>query len=141
MAHRPPYFLDTCVPIYAAGKEHCYKEPAARLLLAVAEGTIEAVSDVEVIQEITYRFAAIRQREAGIRLAEEFLTIIERLLPIGRKEIVRSLEIQRAYPSLPPRDALHVAVMLEAGIETIVTADKHFDQVREVRRVDLTEVE
>ena len=132
----PPYFLDTCVPIYAAGREHPYKECCARIVLAVAEGELAAVSDAEVIQEITYRFQAIRRRQEGLKLAKEFLSLMERILPITREDAARSLELQRTYSFLASRDALHVAVMLGAGLEQIVTADRHLDRIREVRRVD-----
>jgi hypothetical protein len=130
------YFLDTCVPIYAAGRAHPYKEPCARIVLAVAEGEIEAVTDAEVIQEIVYRFHAIGRRSEGLKVAEEFLTLLENVLPTTREDVARSLELQRAYPFLPPRDALHVAVILGAGLGQIVSADRHFDRVREVKRVD-----
>ena len=136
MSRPLPYFLDTCVPIYAAGTEHDYKEPCARIVLAVAEGEIEAITDAEVIQEIAYRFHALRRRPQGLKLAKDFLAVMERVLPITREDIARSLEFQRAYSFLPPRDAIHVAVMVAAGLEQIITADRHFDRVREVRRVD-----
>ena len=136
-----PYFLDTCVPIYAAGRDHPYREPCARIVLAVGEGEIEAVTDAEVIQEIAYRFHALRRRSQGLKLAEEFLSLMASVLPVTREDVARSLELQRAYPSLPPRDAIHVAVMVGSGLETIVTADRHFDRVKEVERVDPARLE
>ena len=138
MSRPSPYFLDTCVPIYAAGRAHPYKEPCARIVLAVAQGEIEAVTDAEVIQEIVHRFHAIRRRADGLTLAEEFLTLMDTVLPITREDVIRSLGLQRAYPFLPPRDALHVAVMLGAGLHQMITADRHFDKVEEIERVDPT---
>lgn len=136
-----PCFLDTCVPIYAAGRDHPYREPCARIVLAVGEGEIEAVTDTEVIQEIAYRFHALRRRSQGLKLAEEFLSLMGSVLPVTREDVARSLELQRAYPFLPPRDAIHVAVMVGSGLETIVTADRHFDRVKEVERVDPARLE
>ena len=141
MNRPPPYFLDTCIPIYAAGREHPYRQPCVQLVLAVAEGEIEAATDVEVIQEIVYRFHAIRRRPDGLKLAEDFLSLMENVLPVVRQDVARSLELQRAYPFLPPRDALHVAVMLGAGLEQIVSADRHFDRVKEVQRLDPASVQ
>ena len=132
MREPSPYFLDTCVPIHAAGSDHPYREPCARIVLAVGEGEIEAVTDVEVIQEIAYRFHALRRRSQGLKLAEEFLSLMGSVLPVTREDVARSLELQRAYPFLPPRDAIHVAVMVGSGLEMIVTADRHFGRVKEV---------
>ena len=136
MARPSAYFLDTCIPIYAAGMDHPYREPCARIVLAVADGKIEAVTDAEVIQEIAYRFHAIRRRAEGLKIAEAFLALVETVLPVTRREIARSLHLQRSYPFLSPRDAVHVAVMEGAGLSRIVTADRHFDRIEEVERVD-----
>jgi len=132
--NRGPFFLDACVPIYAAGTEHDYKEPCRRVLQAVAQGDLDAITDTEVIQEIAYRYHAIGRPE-GLALAEEFLALIQDVLPVTRADVCRFLELQRAYPSLRPRDAIHVATMLGSGVTLIVTADRHFDAVREVERV------
>ena len=141
MARPSAYFLDTCVPIYAAGRDHPYREPCVRIVLAVADGEIEAVTDAEVIQEIAYRFHAIHRRTEGLKLAEAFLSLVEAVLPVTRREVARSLQLQRTYSFLSPRDAIHVAVMEGAGLNRIVTADCHFDRVREVERVDPTGLE
>jgi len=138
MSRPSPYFLDTCIPIYAAGRDHAYKKPCARIVLAVAEREIEAITDAEVIQEIVHRSHSLRRRAEGLTLAEEFLALMDSVLPITRGDVIRSLGLQRAYPFLPPRDALHVAVMLGAGLDQIVTADRHFDKVEEIERVDPT---
>jgi predicted nucleic acid-binding protein len=136
MARPSALFLDTCVQIYAAGEDHPYREPCARIVLAVADGEIEAATDAEVIQEIAYRFHAIRRRAEGLKLAETFLSVMGTVLPVTCREISRSLQLQRSYAFLSPRDAVHVAVMEGAGLKQIVTADRHFDRVREVQRVD-----
>jgi hypothetical protein len=133
------YFIDTCVPIYAAGKAHEYKEPCSRIILAIAQGEIEVVTDTEVIQEIAYRAHAIGQLKEGLRLAEEFLTLMATVLPVTREDMSRALKMQHHYASLPPRDAIHIAVMLRAGLRQIITADRHFDQVREIERIDPAE--
>jgi predicted nucleic acid-binding protein len=121
--------------MYAAGRAHRYKAPCRRMLEAVARGDVEAITDTEVIQEIAYRYHAIGRPE-GLALAEEFLGLMPVVLPVTRADLGRSLELQRRYPSLRPRDAIHIAVMLEAGVNRILTADRHFDEVSEVERVD-----
>jgi predicted nucleic acid-binding protein len=48
--------VDTNVPMYAAGKSHHLKEPCQRVILAIAKGELNAVTDTEVFQEILYRY-------------------------------------------------------------------------------------
>ena len=49
-------FIDTSIFMYAAGKEHPHKEPSVNLLRLIAMGEIDAVINVEVLQEIFHRF-------------------------------------------------------------------------------------
>jgi len=34
-----------------------------------------------------------------------------------------------------PRDIIHAATMVQNGLETIVSVDKHFDIIKEVQRI------
>ena len=43
-------FIDTNIPMYAAGKAHPAKQPSLELLHRVIEGELEAATDVEVLQ-------------------------------------------------------------------------------------------
>jgi predicted nucleic acid-binding protein len=43
------------------------------------------------------------------------------------------------YPRLQARDLVHVATCIHEGVTEIVSPDKAFDQVHEVRRIDPTE--
>jgi len=50
-----PVFIDTNIPMYAAGTPHPLRDPCQAIIRAVAEGKLEAVTDAEVLQEIRYR--------------------------------------------------------------------------------------
>ena len=133
-----PYFLDACVPMYAIGRNHPYHEACARIMVATSEGWLEAVTDSEVIQEIAYRFHSIQRRADGLVLAAQFLEAIgdHGVLSVTRRDIVRALELLRDHAFLLPRDAVHIAVMQAAGVSRVVTADRHFEGVPGVERVD-----
>ncbi|MXY16055.1 MAG: VapC toxin family PIN domain ribonuclease, partial [Acidobacteria bacterium] len=65
-------FVDANVPMYAAGRNHAFKAPSARFMLAVARRRVDAVSDVEVLQEILHRYAAVRRPAVGFVGLESF---------------------------------------------------------------------
>ena len=44
-------FVDTNIPIYAAGREHRYKQPYARIIRAIANEPEHFITDAEVLQE------------------------------------------------------------------------------------------
>ena len=64
------------------------------------------------------------------------MTIVSITLPVTEADIRQALRLIPRYPSLKARDLLHVAVMLENGIDHILSTDTHFDRVAEVTRVD-----
>ena len=78
----PPVFIDTNIPMYAAGASHPLKKPSQRVILAIATGEIDAVTDTEVFQEILYRYIHISEREKGFKVFDHFHRIMMgRILP------------------------------------------------------------
>jgi len=137
------FFIDTNIVMYAGGKEHRYKKPCASIILAIADGSFREklgvpTTDTEVFQEILYRYALIGKWEAGITMCKDFLTLGLEILPIGSHEVERMVELAQAYEGkgLPPRDLIHAAIMINHGIETIISVDSHFDLIKEVTRLE-----
>ncbi len=132
-------FIDTNVPMYAAGAPHPLKEPALRCLDAVASGRLEAWTDAEVFQEILHRYFSIGARIVGLQIFDRFLQIMSpnQVLPVTVEDVRRARELAEAYPQLSPRDCIHAAVAERAGLREIVTADRAFDAIPFLRRIPL----
>jgi predicted nucleic acid-binding protein len=131
-------FLDVNVPMYAAGQEHPYRESCAWVMTEIAEGRIAAAMDTEIIQEVLYRYGALRQWRIGVSLTEDLLKIVPTVYPIQLADIrlaVRLFE-QYAPKGIPARDVLHVAVMRNNGLSQIISTDTHLDAIREIQRLD-----
>ncbi len=58
-----------------------------------------------------------------------------RVLPLTAYDVFLAADLARAYPGLPSRAALHVAIMLNNGELELVSEDAAFDQVSEIRRI------
>ncbi len=129
-------FLDTNIPMYAAGTASPYKEPCLGLLKAVTEGRLDAVTNVEVFQEILYRFHALKRLMEGIELSVLFRQCVPNALPVIWDDIDMAIKLLHQYKGLSPRDALHAGVMLNHGITQICSADKDFDRIKEIDRID-----
>ena len=130
-------FIDTNIPMYAAGTPHPLREPSQRVIRAIASGQLNAVTDAEVFQEILYRYLHIGKREKGLQVFDHFRRImLGRIFPIEDADVQHARELVERYPALSPRDLIHLAVMLRHGIREIITADTGFDSVAEVRRID-----
>ncbi len=130
-------FLDTAVLMYAAGAEHELRAPSQEIVRRVAAGDLDAAISAEVVQEILHRFVAIRRPDLGARIARDALDLFDPVLPITHAVMHRMPTLVGRYPSLSARDLVHVATCVDAGITTIVSADRGLDGVTEIRRLDI----
>lgn len=121
--------------MYAGGAKHAQREPCRAVLLRIAEGSLDAVTSAEVVQEILHRFAH-GQREVGSRMARSVLDLFGQVLPVEQRTVADAVTRYESHPQLSARDALHVATCVANGIRDIVSVDTGFDLVAEVRRVD-----
>lgn len=122
-------FIDTNIPMYAAGKDHPFKNKCLGILESIAREEIEAYTDTEVLQEILYRFSYNNQRKIGFDLFDLFATIMDGvILPILQNDIIlaRLLAEKEETVKLSPRDLIHLAVMMNNSIKRIITADRGF---------------
>jgi len=129
-------FIDANIVMYAVGRPHRYKEACARIIVDISEGKIPAVTDCEILQEILYRYWYIRELEKGLQVFEDFQNLVPKIFPIGREDLIESAQILRENFPVSPRDALHVAVMRNNGVNSILSTDTHFDLIPRIQRKD-----
>ena len=128
-------FLDTNIFLYAAGASHPLREPCARVLRRVADGSLDATINSEVVQEILYVLTRRGRRNDALKLAGNLTALFPDLLPVTRDDVAAACDLLRRYPRLSVRDAVHVGTMLRNGLKTVVSVDFDFDQVSEIQRV------
>jgi len=135
-------FIDTSVFMYARGKDHPLKEPCSNIILAMAKDGVlghygAPVVNAEVLQEILYRYVMIEKGDIGLSICRDIEALEVDVLPVTKDDMNRTFELFERYKSkkLPPRDLIHSAVMINNGIAHIISADKHFDTIKEVKRV------
>lgn len=131
-------FLDVNIPMYAGGKDHPYKESCTWIMTEVAEGRLEVATDTEVIQEILYRYGAIKRWETGVAMANAVMELVPEIYPVNLADIRRAVNLFQTYgpKGVTARDALHVAVMMNKGLNEVLSTDSHFDLIKEVKRLD-----
>ena len=127
--------LDSNVPMYLIGAAHRHKADAQRLLERLVSARERLVSDAEVFQEILHRYIAIDRRDAIQPAFDVLLKLIDEVLPIDQAAVKRAKDIVMGSRRLSARDALHVAVMEEHGIERILSFDTAFDGVPGIERL------
>jgi predicted nucleic acid-binding protein len=128
--------IDSNIPMYAAGKEHAFKQPCIDLLMRVANGELEVVIDAEVLQEILYRFWYLQKIAMGFQIIESLTTIIPTVLPVTKKDIEIAKDILQAFPTISPRDAIHAAIMRNHSIKEIYSYDQDFNLLPQIKRIE-----
>jgi len=132
------FFLDVNVIMYAAGKPHPYKNPCIRILSDVEKGHLATVINTEILQELLYRYSRIGIAEKGIQLCRQVLKLPLTVLPVTIDDINLAIELFEEYHTkgLKPRDAIHAATLRQNGYNHILSADKDFDRIDFVKRID-----
>lgn len=131
-----PVFIDANIPMYAAGESHPHKEPSLELLERVAAGHLKAVTDSEVLQEILYRFWSLKLLPKALEVFDHFLLAVPAVLPVTKRDLVRAKTILVQESGLPPRDAVHAAVLLNNGLKSVCSYDRHFDRISGIHRIE-----
>ncbi len=131
-------YVDTNVFLYAIGTEDRYREPCRALVRALAGDELTGETSAETIQEIVHhrrRRGDLEATERG-RRAAALCTVVH---PFDWDILIASLELIDRHPELPTRDSVHAATATAAGLEIMVSADRDFDPLPGLARVDPTD--
>ena len=133
----PAVFIDANVPIYAAGSDHPYKEPCARILRILAEDPQSFVTDSEVLQELMHRYLASGRWNLGREVVRAFAEAMRgRIEPVHAEDVTLAAELADLHPGVSARDLVHAAVMQRLGADRIISADTDFDRLEGINRLD-----
>ena len=138
----PVVFIDANVPIYAAGRDHPYKEPCARVLRVLADDPQSFVTDSEVLQEILHRYLASGRWALGREVVRAFAEAMRgRIEPVHGEDVILAVELADRHPGVSARDLVHTAVMQRVGVSRIISADTDFDRPDGIQRLDPARIE
>jgi len=119
--------LDSNIPMYLVGSPHPHKSDAQRLLEQAVNERQRLVTVAEVLQEILHRYVAINRRDAIQPAFDAILGVVDQVLDVTRSAAERAKEIVLGHRRLSARDAIHLAVMEQHGINRILSFDSGFD--------------
>ncbi len=131
-------FLDTNIFMYAAGTPHPYKAACIHILTEVETGTLQAAINVEIFQELLYRYTHLKLADKGVQLCRDILKYPLTILPVTGADVRLAIDLFDTHRAvgLKPRDAIHAATMQNNNISCLLSADKDFDQLKSISRID-----
>lgn len=121
--------------MYLVGASHPHKTDAQRLLEKLITDRQRLVTDAEVLQEILHRYVAIDRRDAIQPAFDALLGVVDEVLAVDLTVVQRAKQIVLGYRQLSARDAVHLSVMEQNGIERILSFDSGFDVFPRVTRL------
>ncbi len=131
-----PIFVDSNVFLYAAGDDHPLESPCASIVTRIATGEVAATTSTEVVQEILHVVARRGMRAEAIRLARNVIGLFDEILPVTGETMSLACEIAGRHAGMSIRDAVHAAAMAGSGLGRILSADRHFDEIPGIERLD-----
>ena len=127
-------YVDASLFVFAALNTENVGDEARSLLRDVQTGKLEATSSALTFDELVWAVKRYRTSEDAIASGEAFLNMPRlRLVDVDGNILARALALMRKY-QLDPRDSIHAASALAEGAELIISTDKHFDKIKEIRR-------
>jgi len=121
--------------MYLVGAPHPHKADAQRLLEKLITDRQRLVTDAEVLQEILHRYVAIDRRDAIQPAFDALLGVVDQVLAVDGMVVQRAKQIVLGYRRLSARDAVHLSVMEQNGIERILSFDSGFDAFPRITRL------
>jgi len=127
--------VDSNIPMYLVGAPHPHKADAQRLLERLITDRQRLVTDAEVLQEVLRRYFAIGRRDAIQPTFDALLGVVDQVLAVDGMVVQRAKKIVLEYRQLSARDAVHLSVMEQNGIERILSFDSGLDAFPRITRL------
>jgi predicted nucleic acid-binding protein len=129
-------FLDANVFLYALGADGPHRAPCRDVLLAVGQGQLDGITSSEVLQEILHvrsRRVNVADAASAVRAAAD---LVAEVLPVTSQDVLEACSLLETHASLGARDALHAAVMRNSQVHVLVSVDRDFDVIPDLKRLD-----
>ena len=129
-------FIDSNIPMYVAGARHPNREPARRFLERVRSGEVDGCASTEVLQEILYRYAALERLDLAVGVYDLFVEICPEIFDVSLADTDKARDLLGRATAVSARDAIHAAVALNHGVETVASFDRGFDRIPGLARLE-----
>ncbi|MDQ3356432.1 MAG: type II toxin-antitoxin system VapC family toxin [Actinomycetota bacterium] len=130
------FFFDTNIFVYALGGDHPLRGPCRVVLERAEGGELRGEASVELVQELVHqRYRQTRQRAAATRAARRVAEAVI-LHPFEPADLPLALDLFDHSSRMTSRDACLAAVALNREVGAMLSADRDFDDVPGLERVD-----
>jgi uncharacterized protein len=129
-------FLAANVFLYALGADSPHRAPCRNVLQAVGQGKLDGITSSEVLQEILHvrsRRVNVADAASAVRAAAE---LVAEVLPVTSHDVLDACSLLEVHASPGARDAQHAAVMKNSQLHVLVSVDRDFDVISDLKRIE-----
>ena len=128
-------YLDSSVFIYPL----LYRDQTAKffenVLLDLAKGKFKGFTSTLTWDEVIHILRKKKGKEIAISEGKKFLRFPNLEFVNANSFVISNAQKILEKNNLSPRDAIHVSSALAKGINEIISGDKDFDKVKEIKRI------
>jgi predicted nucleic acid-binding protein len=130
------FLCDTNVLVYALGAPHPYREPCREIVARQGDGHLSGEVTAVVIAEFAHqRLRQVKDRQEATVAARQVGAAF-RVHAVDEADTELALDLFARWPSLDAFDALLAATALNRGVDAVLSADRAFDAVEGIDRID-----
>ena len=130
------FLYDTNVFVYALGGPGPYRESCRAIVEQAAAGALHGEASVDLVQEFLHqRMRQGGDRELAVAAARRIPSLCQ-LHDVQAGDLKLALWLFETHERVTARDATFAAVALNRGINAILSADRDFDEVPGLKRID-----
>ena len=131
------FYIDSNIFIFAYSDYSNIGVICRKILHMIINSKITSFTSILTFDEIFYKITKLKDRETALIIIESFLNLKNlNFIEVNLNTINYSLSLLKNY-NLKPRDAIHLACALNKNIKNIISNDKDFDNVKEIKRYDI----
>ena len=128
-------FIDSNVFFYAKILDKEYGDLCAKILRKMERGELKAATSTLVIVELANALRKYGLSREVRAVVDAVFSLDIQIFEVDPLDVRVAAQIFEEF-KISPYDCVHVAVMRRAGIEEIISADKDFDKIAWIRRLD-----
>lgn len=128
-------YIDSNIFINAILYDDKKANKCKEIILQIAKGEIEGMTSLLTWDEIVYVVKKLISKEIASREGEKFLNIPNLSLIKVDEEIMMTAQRLFSNYDIDPRDSIHIATALANNVKEIISDDKDFENVKEIKRI------
>ena len=133
-------YVDANVFIHAIKNRGMLGDKARKYLRDIQEGKEKAATSALTFDEVVWKILQSDSFDDTLLVATGLINMPNLiLLNVDKAVLSKSIDLMKLY-GIYPRDSIHAACALNNNIFTIISEDKDFDDIKELKRKSINEL-